>query len=931
MECTWIHLSGYDGQRCINYLLGMSFLRIPGSASVSPSPLHLKAPPDLVMHDLVHDLASIIAADEFIDLDATKSTSWNKARYCRHAQLTNFKNDPKVFKYIPRKLRSLHFRDLGVLQLPKKAFSRSKYLRVLDLSGHSAKGQSAPRSVVLPSSINQLKLIRYIDATGLPIKSLPKHFHALQNMETLILSNSLLQTLPDSICRLNKLCYLDLSFSSSLSKLPAPLGELSQLFFLNLSGCCTLQELPESICKLKCLHHLDMSGCCGLQKLPDEFGSLLKLSFLNLSSCSKLTKLPDNVSFPCLEHLNLSSCHELENLPTDFGHIRKLEFLNLSGCYKVSMLPGSFCQLNHLKYLDLSDCHNLEELPECFDHLYELQYLNLTNCPKIQQLPESLCKLFKLRCLYLSYCLGLSELPSSFGDLKLQILHMNGLPKMYNCPDSIGDMTSLTQLVVDSATSNLLEKVLAIRKRLNLVGTIVHQVHEIESRGCSSIVDLAGLTCSDLLLRGLQNVKRPEDADRVKLRDKSDIRALKLQWESEGAESVLDRLIPPRTLENFWLLGYRSKDFPDWMLHISSYLPFLSELTLHGLEACDCLPPFGALPNLRRLCVRNIPNIRKVGKEFYGDGRTCMKLRVLILVSMENLVEWWTTESSTENEEFLIPNLHLLEVLDCPRLKFLPYPPRSMIWALSNSETVLPERGFGKLSSSVRPSKVILKHCSFTEDKWDRLQYFPSLEIFHLDSVSGFRTLSEVILCFTSLTGLHLWSLKDLETLPTWLGHLGSLQVFDIRDCCNVTSLPESMKNLAALKKLKLKKCKGLEMLPEWLGQLSSLEEILIDDCPKLTSLPESMKDLIALTDLTLLGCNGLEMLPEWLGQLTCLEELIIGLSPNLTYLPESIRNLSALKVLKIVACPSLVARCEGENAHKIRHIPRVEFWRPRS
>uniref|UniRef100_A0A8R7R7Y6 Disease resistance R13L4/SHOC-2-like LRR domain-containing protein n=2 Tax=Triticum urartu TaxID=4572 RepID=A0A8R7R7Y6_TRIUA len=255
-----------------------------------------------------------------------------------------------------------------------------------------------------------------------------------------------------------------------------------------------------------------------------------------------------------------------------------------------------------------------------------------------------------------------------------------------------------------------------------------------------------------------------------------------------------------------------------------------------------------------------------------------MKLRVLILVSMENLVEWWTTESSTENEEFLIPNLHLLEVLDCPRLKFLPYPPRSMIWALSNSETVLPERGFGKLSSSVRPSKVILKHCSFTEDKWDRLQYFPSLEIFHLDSVSGFRTLSEVILCFTSLTGLHLWSLKDLETLPTWLGHLGSLQVFDIRDCCNVTSLPESMKNLAALKKLKLKKCNGLEMLPEWLGQLSSLEEILIDDCPKLTSLPESMKDLIALTDLTLLGCNGLEMLPEWLGQLTCLEELIIGL-----------------------------------------------------
>lgn len=206
----YIDYPGHDGERCINYLLGMSFLRIPGSASVSSSPLQFKVPVGLVMHDLAHDPASIIAADEYIDLDATQSSSWNRARYCRHAQFTNFKNDPKVFKTIPGKLRSLHFRDLGGLQLPKKTFSRSKYLRVLDISGHSVEGQSVLSSVVLPSSVNQLILIRYLDATSLQITSLPKHFHALQNMETLILSNTLLKTLPDSICRLSKLCYLDL-------------------------------------------------------------------------------------------------------------------------------------------------------------------------------------------------------------------------------------------------------------------------------------------------------------------------------------------------------------------------------------------------------------------------------------------------------------------------------------------------------------------------------------------------------------------------------------------------------------------------------------------------------------------------------------------------------------------------------------------------
>ncbi|KAF7069712.1 hypothetical protein CFC21_075300 [Triticum aestivum] len=161
--------SRHDGQRCINYLLGMSFLRVSGSASVISRSLQYKVPPELVMHDLVHDLGSIIGADEFVVLDATNSASWKKSHYVRHAQLIKFKNDPMVFKYIPRKLRSLHFRDFGGLQLPKKAFSRSKYIRVLDLSGHSAKGQSAPSSVVLPSSITQLKLIRYLDAAGWPI------------------------------------------------------------------------------------------------------------------------------------------------------------------------------------------------------------------------------------------------------------------------------------------------------------------------------------------------------------------------------------------------------------------------------------------------------------------------------------------------------------------------------------------------------------------------------------------------------------------------------------------------------------------------------------------------------------------------------------------------------------------------------------------
>jgi Leucine-rich repeat (LRR) protein len=368
----------------------------------------------------------------------------------------------------------------------------------------------------------------------------------------------------------------------------------------------------------------------------------------------------------------------------------------------------------------------------------------------------------------------LEKLPSSLGDLKLELLDISAAT-FDNLPDSICGMTTLTQLVVSSGQEKLYEKVHDIKKHLNLPEVIVHNVRLIENKGCSSVVELAQLTCSELSVMQLGNVRHPEDAERAKLRDKSDLRVLNLSWGLQGEEgkSVLEKLIPPRSLEHFVLHGYMSKDFPNWMSHISTYLPSLTFLALYNLGTCDNLPPFGQLPNLRSLVMRN-SNIVKIGKEFYGEGRTCRKLRYIGLKSMENLVEWWTTQSGEENEESLIPNLHQLDIADCPNLKFLPYPPRSMFWCLDNSSMVLPKGGFGKVSSSALPFEMIVRSCNFAPEKWDRFRNLPTLEIFRVMSCNGLRALPEVFRCFTSLTKLHLYSLKDLETLPEWLGNLTS-------------------------------------------------------------------------------------------------------------------------------------------------------------
>lgn len=922
-----------DGQRCINYLLGMSFLHISGFSLVRH--LNDMASQDLSMHDLVHDLASVIIANESLVLDCTDQRKWKKTRYCRHAQLINYQNKCKAFKDLPSKIRSLHFRDSEKVQLHAKAFSQSKYVRVLDLSGCSVEGQPTPSSIVLPSSIHQLKLLRYLNLTGLPITSLPNSFRRLRNMQTLIFSNCSLQTLPENISGFNKLCYLDISSNMNLSRLPSSLGKLSELSFLNLSGCFTLQELPESICELENLQHLDMSKCCALQSLPDKFGSLHKLIFLNLSYCYHLARLPNDISLECLEHLNLSGCHALETLPKYVGNLQKLRILNLSDCYKLTMLPESFCQLRYLKHLNLSDCHGLKQLPDCIGNLDELESLNLTSCAKLQQLPESTGKMTKLKHLNLSYCIMLRNLPSSLGCLELHVLEITGGTPLSDLPDSFGDMTTLTQLVVLAGHHKLIRKAREMQRRLNLSPRGRLDIQEIDT-GCRNIMDTAPLSCCELDVGNLAHVRQPKDVDTAKLHDRMDLRLLSLKWKFEGTKlpelntiaagkSVLERLTPPRTLEHLILSGYMSKEFPNWMSCISSSLPFLTYLMLSNLGRCDVLPPIGLLPNLRCLYMVNIPNIRKIGKEFYGEGKPCLKLRCIQLEKMDNLVEWWTTQSGEDNDEFLIPNLHKLDLLDCPRLKFMPYPPRSIEWMLENSDEVLPERGFGRLMSSTLPYGMGMINCNFSQDKWKRLQHFPSLDSLELTS-SNFRgAFPNAIRCLTSLRELTMTSMNDLETLPEWLGDLVSLECFRIKDCSRVTLLPESMKNLTALKILGLHRCQGLNTLPDWLGHLTSLEHMQIEDCCSLsTRLPESMMNLTALRLLLLKGLERLEILPEWLGQLVSLRDMYFSRSPKVTSFPESLQNLTALLELQIWNCPRLIRRCQGEDAYKISHIPTV-------
>ena len=178
----------------------------------------------------------------------------------------------------------------------------------------------------------------------------------------------------------------------------------------------------------------------------------------------------------------------------------------------------------------------------------------------------------------------------------------------------------------------------------------------------TQIAQLERTLYHDLRIKGLENIKHLEGAEQGKLFGDSKLTKLSLGWQHDVSsmgkhadavaaandKSVLEKLLPPRSLTHLEIGGYMGIDFPRWMLDISSYLPHLTTIYLDGLKECDCLPPLGRLPNLRALLLRGMPNIKNVGREFYGDYRSCQKLRIIYLRSMDSLEEWWTTRSSAE-------------------------------------------------------------------------------------------------------------------------------------------------------------------------------------------------------------------------------------------------------------------------------------------
>ncbi|XP_010551473.1 PREDICTED: TMV resistance protein N-like isoform X2 [Tarenaya hassleriana] len=275
------------------------------------------------------------------------------------------------------------------------------------------------------------------------LRELPENLGDMQCLKELLVDETAITKLPESIFRLESLEMLSLKGCRSIKGLPVCIGTLISLKELNLNDTA-LQDLPSSIGHLKNLQRLSLMRCASLHMIPDTIGELISLKELFING-SGVKVLPFCLgSLPCLADLSAGECKLLKQLPGSIGGLNSLSQLQLDRT-PIENLPEEICDLPFIRRLELRNCEFLSFLPESFGNMDTLHGLYLEGS-NIEELPESIGKLENLVILRMNKCRRLRKLPESFGDLKsLHHLHMQETP-VIELPESFGKLSNLMVL-----------------------------------------------------------------------------------------------------------------------------------------------------------------------------------------------------------------------------------------------------------------------------------------------------------------------------------------------------------------------------------------------------------------------------------------------------------------------------------------------------
>ncbi|TVT99473.1 hypothetical protein EJB05_55142, partial [Eragrostis curvula] len=291
------------------------------------------------IHDLIHDLAILVSLKEQAIVSCEKVDVSERTRHLvwDRADFTSMVQFPKSLKKA-RKARSFTCTLSNVIVgkvFLEDFFSTFTLLRVLVFYGAVFEE--------LPSSVGNLRHLRY-----------------------LVICNTRIKCLPDSLCKLVNLQALNLCHCYQLVELPIVVHGLANLTWLVLTSN-QKYLLSNGFCGLPSLTFLNLYDCPKLISLSEGLGSLTALQELNIMKCPKLATLPSAMrQLSMLQKLQIMHCAQLDLMEPGeaLSGLRSLGTLNLVGLPKLLGFPESFkSAASSLQYVWIRDCKELEKLP----------------------------------------------------------------------------------------------------------------------------------------------------------------------------------------------------------------------------------------------------------------------------------------------------------------------------------------------------------------------------------------------------------------------------------------------------------------------------------------------------------------------------------------------------------------------------------------
>ncbi|KAL0429878.1 UNVERIFIED_CONTAM: hypothetical protein Sradi_0613800 [Sesamum radiatum] len=177
------------------------------------------------------------------------------------------------------------------------------------------------------------------------------------------------------------------------------------------------------------------------------------------------------------------------------------------------------------------------------------------------------------------------------------------------------------------------------------------------------------------------------EARKAELENKIHIRQLVLLFAGNVRLDVMDVLQRPPNLQRLRLFGYNCHRFPNWITSLN----YLTVLDIRRCENCSSLPALGKLPMLDKLTVHSMRNLKCIGNEFLGIGENVgasdheiapssssketkfPKLKELRFQQCSEWEEWEDISEDMEDVVCIMPSLHTMEIIMCPKLKALPH------------------------------------------------------------------------------------------------------------------------------------------------------------------------------------------------------------------------------------------------------------------